>query len=342
MDISKMHPTLERRKILLTFWLILLISSTFATIPFTTVRAEPEEHWAILIGISDYAPTGPGGPDLNYADDDANDLYQVLTTEHGWKSKNIKKLIDSAATKAEIQNSIDDFSNKVKSQDLFVLFFAGHGSYMADQPPIDEDDGFDEYFQTHDLATILDDELATMLEKIKSNRIVVIIDACFSGGFFKVADMQARTVPGIPHESLTDAINGDLAKQGYIVLTASDEDETCVESSTLQNGVFTYYLLEGMFPKPFLADANNNRKVSAEEAYTYANPRATAFNPNQHAQIWDAIPGKAELTILYGIIIGGVLMPSNKLLIFTLYFGLPIIFGILALVTYKYRKILNR
>jgi len=336
-----MHPILERR-ILLRVWLIFLIFSTFATIPFTNVRADPGEHWAILIGISDYAPVGPGGPDLNYADDDANDMYQVLTTEHGWKSKNIKKLIDSAATKTEIQNAIDEFSNKVKSQDLFVIFYAGHGSYTADQPPIDEADGFDEYFLTHDLATILDDELETMLEKIKSNKIIVIIDACFSGGFFKVADFQVRTVPGIPPESLIDTINGDLAKPGYIVLTASDEDETCVESATLQNGVFTYYLLEGMFPKPFLADTNNNHKVSAEEAYTYANPRATAFNPNQHAQIWDAIPGEAELTILYRAVIGGVLMPSNKFLIVTLYFGLPIIFGILTLALYKYRKILNR
>jgi uncharacterized caspase-like protein len=319
-------------------WLIIILSTVTIT-SFASVKAEPAEHWGILIGISDYEPIGPGGPDLQYADDDANDMYQVLTSEHGWKKENIIKLVDSAATKTSIQNAIDNLSNKVEPNDLFLLFYAGHGSYTADQPPIDEADGFDEYFLTHDLEAILDDELAIMLEKIKSKQVVVIIDACFSGGFFKVADIEARTVPGKPHEKLIDTINGDLAKQGYVVLTASDEDETCAESSTLQNGVFTYYLLEGMSSKPFPADLNNNQKVSAEEAYVYAAPRATNFNPHQHAQLWDAIPGEAELTILPRIIIGGTLMPLNKTRIIQSYLGLVLISGILSITFYKYRKI---
>jgi uncharacterized caspase-like protein len=317
----------------------LILSITF-TIPFNTALADPDEHWAILIGISDYEPVGPGGPDLQYADDDANDMYQVLTTEHVCKKENIIKLLDSAATKAAIQNAIDNLANKAKPNDLFLLFFAGHGSYTPDQAPIDEADGFDEYLFTHDQDKILDDELATMLEKIQSEKIVVIIDACFSGGYFKITDMQARTVPGPPPESLTDALNGDLAKQGYIILSASDEDETCMESSTLQNGVFTFYLLEGMAGKPFPADFNNNRKVSAEEVYTYAAPRATNFNPNQHAQIWDAIPGEANLTIINQII-GGTLMPSNRLRIATFYLLLSALFGIFSMFTYKYRKVLK-
>ncbi|OGD54854.1 hypothetical protein A3K80_01370 [Candidatus Bathyarchaeota archaeon RBG_13_38_9] len=317
----------------------MILSITF-TIPFNTALAEPDEHWAILIGISDYAPAGSGGPDLQYADDDANDMYQVLTNEHGWKKENIIKLVDSAATKTGIQNAVDNLSNRVNPNDLFLLFYAGHGSYTTDQPPIDEADGFDEYILTHDQEQILDDELAIMLEKINANKIVVIMDSCFSGGFFKLADIETRTVPGPPPESLSDTINGDLAKQGYIVLSASDEDETCAESSILQNGIFTFYLIEGMFMKPFPADFNNNRKVSAEEAYTYAAPRATNFNPNQHAQIWDAIPSEANLTIINQII-GGTLTPSNKLRIAIFYLGLPALLGIFSMAAYKYRKVLK-
>jgi uncharacterized caspase-like protein len=294
-----------------------------------------------LIGISDYEPSGPSGPDLNYADDDANDMYQVLTTEHGWKRENIIKVIDSTATKIGIQNAIDEFANKVNPNDLFLLFFASHGSYILDQAPLDEEDGYDEYILTHDLERILDDELVTMLEKIESKKIVVIIDACFSGGFFKGSDMETRTVPGPTHERLTDTLNGDLAKPGYIVLSASDDYEQCMESSTLQNGVFTFYLIQGMLMKPFPADFDKDLKVSAEEVYTYATPKATAFNPDQHAQIWDAIPGEAELTIIPRIIIGGVLMPSNKLKIFKFYLGLVVMCGVLSVAFYKCRKILK-
>lgn len=202
----------------IVFHRIILISLILTVLTISqpvAVTAETDgQHWGLLIGVSDYEPSGSGGPDLNYADDDASDLYQVLTTKHGWKKENIIKLIDSAATKTGIQNVIDEFANKVNSNDLFLLFFAGHGSYTPDQAPIDEIDGFDEYLLTYDQEKILDDELVTILEKIESNKIVVIIDACFSGGFFKVADMEARTVPGPPHESLSDTINGDLLNKG--------------------------------------------------------------------------------------------------------------------------------
>jgi uncharacterized caspase-like protein len=322
--------------------LVFLILTTLTINQFTPAIAETEgQHWGLLIGISDYAPSGPGGPDLNYADDDAKDMYQVLTTEHGWKKENIIKLIDSTATKEGIQNTIDEFVNKINPNDLFLIFFAGHGSYISDQAPIDEADGFDEYILTHDLERILDDELVIILEKIESNKIIVIIDSCYSGGFFKGSKMEARTVPGPTRESLTDTLNGDLAKQGYIVLSASDDDELCIESSSLQNGVFTYYLIQGMLTKPFPADFDKDLKVSAEEAYIYAAPKATSFNPNQHAQIWDAIPDEAELTIISRIIIGGILMPSNKLKIFGTYLGMIILFGVLSLAFYKYNRILK-
>lgn len=325
-------------RIILVF---LILTTLTISQPIPAIAETEGQRWALLIGISDYAPSGPGGPDLNYADDDANDMYQVLTTEHGWKKENIIKVIDSTATKTGIQNAIDEFANKINPNDLFLLFFAGHGSYISDQDPIDEADGFDEYLLTHDLERILDDELVTMLEKIESNKIVVIIDACFSGGFFKGSDMETRTVPGPTRKSLTDTLNGDLAKQGYIVLSASDDDELCMESSTLQNGVFTFYLIQGMLTKPYPADFDKDLKVSAEEAYTYAAPKATVFNPDQHAQIWDAIPGEAELTIIPRIIIGGVLMPSNKPRIVKFYLGLIIICGILSVAFYKCRRILK-
>ena len=340
MNIQKRATTLKRIKFS-KIWLI-IIFLTLTMIPTSSVKAESTEHYALLIGISDYQPAGPGGPDLNYADDDANDLYQTLITEHNWKQENIIKLTDSQATKSEIQNSLNNLAAKESSNDLFLFYFAGHGSYTPDQPPIDEADGFDEYILTHDQEKILDDELVNMLEILDAKKIVVIIDACFSGGFFKGSDMQARTVPGPEPRELIDTLNGDLAKQGYIVLSASDDDEICAESAILQNGVFTFYLVEGMSKtNSFPADLDNDDKVSAEEAYTYAAPKATNFNPNQHAQIWDAIPGEAELTILPRIIIGGVLMPSNKSRIFKFYSVLVTICGILTIAFYKCRRILK-
>ena len=72
-------------KIILVF-LILTTLTISQTIP---AIAEIEgQRWGLLIGISDYAPSGPGGPDLNYADDDANDIYQVLNACHQFAVSN--------------------------------------------------------------------------------------------------------------------------------------------------------------------------------------------------------------------------------------------------------------
>ena len=230
--------------------------------------------------------------------------------------------------------------------DLFLLFYAGHGAYTPDQPPLDEVDGFDEYILAHDLEKIIDDELASWLTNMHAGRIVAIFDSCFSGGFIKsssegiVGDAEIRTLPTLEHRKLIDTINGDLAKPGYIVLTACDDDETCAESSALQNGIFTYYMIEGMTLHTFPADFDGDSKVSAEEDYIYAAPRATAFNPDQHAQEWDGIPGEAELTIIYppAAPVGGVLLPVNKLAIRAPYLALVGGFGALTAAVLKLRR----
>jgi len=337
-------PTLKKMNRLTILVTILIISALASATP---LRAQPQaEYRALLIGISDYAPAGPGGPDLNYADDDANDWYFTLTSEHGWRPNNIIKLIDSEASKTAIQGAIGVLAGELGPNDLFLLFYAGHGAYTPDQPPLDEIDGFDEYILAHDLEKIIDDELASWLTNIKAGRIVAIFDSCFSGGFIKsssagiASDMEIRTLPTLEHRKLIDTMNGDLAKPGYIVLTACDDDEICAESSALQNGIFTYYMIEGMTSHPFPADFDGDSKVSAEEDYIYAAPKATAFNPNQHAQQWDGILGEAELTIIYPPTapVGGVLLPVNKLAILAPYIGLVGGFGALTAAVLKGRR----
>jgi hypothetical protein len=79
-----------------------------------------------------------------------------------------------------------------------------------------------------------------------------------------------------------------------VVVTACDDNELSQESSELRNGVFTYYLVEGMAG---LADDNSNGWVSGEECWGYAEPRTTDYNPMQHPQLYDGY-GSGELDFL--------------------------------------------
>ena len=257
-------------------------------------------YWAVIVGVSEYL-----NPDinLNYADNDAIDITNVLVNYHYWDLNNIILLIDSNATWDNIINSIWYMAEYcVDSNDVFLFSYSGHGTYWVDDNG-DEIDGYDEGIVTHDLYLITDDDLEIALSWLNSSANSVFLDSCYSGGLIKNmmknprGNFTIRTIPDRPLVVIKDGIARDLDNSGFVVLTACDEDEYSVESSFFENGVFTFYFVEGL-SSGFPADSNSNEKVSAEEAFNYVSPRANAFNPTQNPQIYDGVSGELEYTIL--------------------------------------------
>ncbi|MHA1856688.1 MAG: caspase family protein [Promethearchaeota archaeon] len=83
------------------------------------------EGYAILCGVSDY----PGSDnDLQYCDDDANDLYNFVQSEFCIPEENIIKLIDSESTKEGISQAISNVSNVMDENDMLFFSYSGHGS----------------------------------------------------------------------------------------------------------------------------------------------------------------------------------------------------------------------
>jgi hypothetical protein len=77
-----------------------------------------------------------------------------------------------------------------------------------------------------------------------------------------------------------------------VSIASSNDNELSWEDDTLGNGVFIYYLVEGLLNQR--ADLNLNGAVSAEEAFAWAAPRIAAYQPGQNAQIYDGHPGELE------------------------------------------------
>jgi uncharacterized caspase-like protein len=78
-----------------------------------------------------------------------------------------------------------------------------------------------------------------------------------------------------------------------VILAACKKNESSWSDNELDNGIFSYYLLEGLEGP---ADTNPDNWVSAEEAFYYAEPRTTLRRPDQHPQIYDGVPGQVKLT----------------------------------------------
>jgi hypothetical protein len=224
----------------------------------------------VIVGISDYQNL----TDLNYADDDAQDIYNRLTGA-GWVPAEITLLIDSQGNRTAIQNAIGYVASQAHSQDLFLFFFSGRGGQGTDESLPPEGDGLDEYLYPYDSLTasydndIRDDQLNTWLSAILATKVVIIDSPC-SGGFIS-----------------------DLSHVGSVILTASGESEGNSEFPAAQNSVFSYYVGKALMG---YADTNSNG-VSAEEVYAYSAPLVQAYTNNQqNPQIYDGVAGEVLLT----------------------------------------------
>jgi len=201
------------------------------------------------------------------------------------------------------------------ADDVCLFFFSGHGSNIPDDD-VDEADTFDEVIcpwdTTEELGNVIsDDELGTWLSACPDN-IVVILDTCMSGGFAtKGAEGTIKTVPNpqVPKDAIAKKhfgeglvehlkqrpVSRDLNETGYVVLMACEEDKSAYESRRLKNGVFTYYIVEGLWGP---ADADSDNNVSAEEDFYYADPLVRQYKPtNQYPQLYDGYDGELPLVI---------------------------------------------
>ena len=215
--------------------------------------------YAIIIGISDYPGTAN---DLQYSDDDAQDIRNALITLYGYSSDNIHLLLDMDASFTAIRDAIDDIKSEAVAGDEVVFFFSGHGTKGK------ADDGdrekTDEAIVSHDgnpsgdLLPIWDGQLREWFAGFKTSRIIFIFDSCLAGGMT------------------------DLRAQGRVINMATTENGTAYEGLWGNNGQFTYFFVDqGMLASK--ADAYDNiagvADVTIEEAFDYAKANCQMQKP---------------------------------------------------------------
>ena len=224
-------------------------SATGVPIPL----GEGKNKYAIVIGISDYPGTEN---DLNFADDDAIDMYNALVNIYGFPRENVYLLINSNANYSAIESAVNAVKQKAKEGDEVVFFFSGHGA--RGKANDGDKEAIDEAIVSHDgknLVYIWDGELRDWFRDFKTTRIVFIFDSCLAGGMT------------------------DLKADGRIIVMATTENGVAYEFSDLENGQFTYYFVdEGMLQG--MADTTpNDGNVTVEEAFDYAKANCIYQSP---------------------------------------------------------------
>lgn len=139
---------------------------------------------ALTIGINSVDPIHYAGwtGDLNACEADAEDMAAIAAA----RKFLVTTLMTSAATRQQVQKEITAAAKALKSGDMFLLSYSGHGGQLPDLNS-DELDGQDETWCLYD-GELVDDELFALLGKFaKGVRILVFSDSCHSGTITKLA-----------------------------------------------------------------------------------------------------------------------------------------------------------
>ena len=184
----------------------------------------PKNKYAYIVGVSNYSGTSN---DLQYCDDDARDWKTYLTSQ----GFTVRMDLDLAATKTNITAGLNWLKTIAVAGDEIVFCYSGHGTKSGSTGSCMI--STDMYYLGHAWAM-------QYINGSKATKKCVTLDACYIGDFHN------------------DAVNG------MVVATASTNTYSYDGTSSMANGAWTYYFMEGLKK----AGTYNYAEVSANYAKT--------------------------------------------------------------------------
>ncbi|MFM7595953.1 MAG: caspase domain-containing protein [Flavobacteriales bacterium] len=222
-------------------------------IPVLTEKVPPK-MFAVIVGISDYEGTSS---DLRYSSVDAelfyNNLKSAMPTECA--RGDVRLLLNEQGSEEAIENAITEVFAKAGSSDYVMFFFSGHGSK-------------DGYFCPYNIRsgqvqhTFVRDNFFNSKAKYK----VCFADACFSGD---LVDQSGSSLSQLQGDKIA-------------LLMSSKSYQTSMETASIEQGYFTYYLIKGMKGE---ADKSGDNYVTLAELFLYVKEEVADATRNQQVPV---------------------------------------------------------
>lgn len=221
--------------------------------------AKPAVH-VLAVGINQYKNPSLN---LNYGVSDAKGISGFFERQKQlFGEVKVTEVLDAKATREGILQGISGLRG-TKPEDLVVVYLAGHGE-------TDEEGNW--YFVPHELVYpekqeqlksigITGQQLQTEIQKLGARKVVLLIDACKSGG-------AVVTMRGFEERK---ALRQLARASGVHVVAAAAQDQLAGEIVRLNHGVFTYAVLEAL--KGAADGSPKDGTVSIREMLSYIETR---------------------------------------------------------------------
>ncbi|EJF06041.1 hypothetical protein ThvES_00018990 [Thiovulum sp. ES] len=232
---------------------------------------KPDLH-ILAVGIDRYRD---GDLWLNYSVADAKAIQRELknSSKKLFNKIHTYELLDSEVTKDKLLAKFMEIGKKVKTEDVFIFYIAGHG--VTDDLtgeyyyiPYDFRYKNDESVREHGVSN---ENLTVALAQIKTTKSVTLIDTCNSGSFASNRSFGMKT-----------AVKKLVRATGRATIVASSKDQVALEGYK-GHGVFTYAILEALKGKGFGSDS----KMTIRELSAYVEDKVPeiTFKKWQYEQV---------------------------------------------------------
>ncbi|TAK64365.1 caspase family protein [Methylobacter sp.] len=221
----------------------------------------------VVIGINKYQDNKLN---LTYSVADAQSIASALNNKSKLAFNDVitYDLLDQDATKNSITDKLTQISDNSQN-DVLVVYFAGHGIAIKGEW----------YFLPHETTLQTNEQylagvgisakqIQELLAKIPAQKILVMIDSCYSGAGLKALENLQNS-----QRHFSRALSKSV---GIVVMAATRKDQEAMESSELGHGLFTYIVNNGLQGAADLQP--HDQKISAHEVADYSTATIPTFS----------------------------------------------------------------
>jgi uncharacterized caspase-like protein len=137
------------------------------------------------------------------------------------------------------------------------------------------------------------DDIETIFRRLQSERVVFVIDTCFSGAAGGRTFTRQATRAGHMSKEFLDRLAGS---KGRVVISAAGPNELALELPDLKHGLFTYHVIKGM---EGAADADGDKIVTVNELFQYVQKKVSDDARQQNSKQTPVMSGAvADLPLM--------------------------------------------
>ena len=232
-------------------------------IPKNTVLQKPDLY-LLAVGIKNY----PDNHKLEYADKDAEDIKKHFSQMEGTLYSEVHKylLTNEQATKKAIEDKFLEIQKNAKPDDVVLVYFSGHGMnalktngkriyYLVPQDFLWSKDT--ENPNVAKYQGINSEYLDDVFMNIKSQKLVLILDSCYSGA------VSTAMVSKGDDSAMKIMANGT----GRFIFASSSGNEISVMRAEIEQSIYTHVLLNALGANPSFPNADSIKKE--EDGYIF-------------------------------------------------------------------------